>query len=252
MNPNNNFFGDLSTDDLEQSQDTLGGGGAFDSDVYTGEIVLAYAGESSGGARSVTVHVDVNGRTYRETIYVTSGKEKGQKNYYERGGKKVPLPGFTHANDLALLSTGQPLSAQTMEEKVVELYNFDERKEVPTKVMAITSMMGKQVSLGILKNIEDKTKKNDSTGAYEATGETRETNNIDKVFHAETGKTVSEFVAKAENAEFIEKWRAKFQGTVRNKATGAAAGGGKAGLPGRSAAPAPGAGKPAGKSLFGG
>ena len=249
MNQNNSPFGNLGTDGLEEARDTLGGGGAIDSDSYTGVIKLAYAGASSGGARFLAVHVDVNGREYRETLYVTN--KQGQ-NYYEKGGKRIPLPGFTVANDLALLSTGHPLSAQDVEEKIAQLYNFEERKEIPTKVQAVTSMMGKSITIGVLKSIVDKTKKNEQTGAYDPTGETREENNIDKVFHAETKKTVSEFTGGVANGEFHDKWVEKNKGQVRNKATGAT---GKSGLPGGQggAAPAAGGGKPAGsKSLFGG
>lgn len=246
MNQNNNPFGNLSTDGLEEVRDSLGGGGAIDSDSYTGIIKLAYAGASSSGARFLAIHLDLNGREYRETLYVTN--RQGQ-NYYEKGGKKIPLPGFTVANDMALLTTGYPLSNQTIEEKVVSLYNFEERKEIPTKVQAVTSMMGKKITVGILKSIVDKTKKNEQTGMYEPTGETREENNIDKVFHAETKKTVSEFTNNVEKAEFHDKWVEKNKGQVRNKAIGAT---GKVGLPGQ-AAPSPAAsGRPAGKSLFGG
>lgn len=248
MNQNSNPFGNLGTDGLEQARDSLGGGGAIDSDSYTGTIKLAYAGASSGGARFLTVHIDLNGREYRETLYVTN--KQGQ-NFYEKGGKKIPLPGFTVANDLALLATGYPLSGQNIEEKIASLYNFEERKEIPTKVQAVTSMMGKEITVGVLKSIVDKTKKNEQTGAYDPTGETREENNIDKVFHAESKKTVSEFTGGAENAEFHDKWVEKNKGQVRNKATGVT---GKTGLPGQAAAApaAAGGGKPAGKSLFGG
>jgi len=247
----NNPFGNLGTDGLEQTRDSLGSGGAIDSDSYTGKITLAYAGASKGGARFLAVVIDLNGREYRETLYVTN--KKGD-NFYEKGGKKIPLPGFTVANDLALLATGHPLGAQDIEEKIASLYNFEERKEIPTKVQAVTSMMGKDICVGVLKSIVDKTKLNEQTGSYDPTGETREENNIDKVFHAESHNTVSEVTAnggKLGNAEFHDKWVEKNRGTVRNKATGAT---GKSGVPGQAAAaPAAGAaGKPAGKSLFGG
>lgn len=242
---NNNPFGDLSTDGIEAARDVLGGGGAVDSGVYTGTIKLAYAGMSSGGARSLTVHLDLDGREYREVLYVTN---KQKQNYYEKDGKKSPLPGFTVANDLALLATGLALSEQEIEEKVVKLYDFDAKAEVPTKVQAMTSLHGRAISVGILKQLEDKKKKNDSTQQYEPTGETRETNVIDKVFHAETGKTVSEYTAKVAEAEFQGKWKAKNDGVVRNKTTGAT---GKVGTPGQRAANDGGATKTASKSLFG-
>lgn len=241
-----NPFGTLNNTDLEESRDVLGGGNQpLETDAYTGKIKLAYAGKSAQGANFLAVHIDANGREYRETIYVTN--RKGE-NFYPRDDKKIPLPGFTVANDLALLSTGQDLASQTFEEKVVSLYDFDERKEVPTKVLAATSMMGKDITVGILKTITNKSKKNESTGAYEPINEKREENNIDKVFHAETKKTVSEFTTRAENAEFYPKWVEKNRGQTRNKYKEQ----GSSGLPGQ-AAPAPGgASAPAGKSLFGG
>lgn len=242
MNQNSaNPFGNLGTEGLEQARDSLGGGGAIDSDVYDGTIKLAYAGASQGGARFLAVHIDINGRDYRETLYVTN---KEGKNYWERDGKKNPLPGFTTANDLALMSTGVGLADQDIEEKVVNLYDFDLKKEIPTKVQALVSMMGKPITVAVFKQIEDKNKKNETTGAYEATGETREVNVIDKVFHTASGKTVSEFVGKVE-AEFKGKWVEKNKGTVKNKAKGAA---GNSGAPGASSGSAKAAPS---KSLFG-
>lgn len=247
MNQNNNPFGNLTTQGLEKAGDNLGGGGLFETDVYSGNIVLAFAGASDKGARFLEVHIDTgSGRIYRERMYVTN--KQGQ-NYYERDGKKNPLPGFTTANDLALLSTGHDLAAQTFEEKVVKLYDFEAKAEVPTKVQAATSMMGLPITIAVVKQTVDKQKMNESTGNYEATGETRDENTIDKVFHAESGKTVSEFSTLAKDApgEFQGKWLEKNKGKTRNKAKGAE---GKTGAPGRPA-PAGGAAKPAGGSLFG-
>lgn len=244
-----NPFANLGND-LEQQGDRLGGGGPLDTDAYPATIKLAFIGESSGGARSVTIHADAGGREFRETLYVTSGREKGQKEYYERDGKKIPLPGYATVNDLCLLATGYPLSEQTFEEKVVNLYDFDERKELPTKVTAITSVMGKKVILGIQKITDDKSKKNESTGAYEPTGETRDLNAIDKVFHVESKKTVSELIAKAD-AQFHDKWVAKNRGVTVMKAKGAS---GTSGIPGQGGGTPPAAGgaaKGGSKSLFG-
>lgn len=236
----NNPFGTLD-ENIEAAEDRLGGGGALDSDAYGSTITMAYAGESSGGARSLTAHFKLDdGREYRETFYVTSGKEKGQKNYYERDGKKMPLPGFTHANDLALLSTGQSLSQQEIEDRVVKLYDFDQKAEVPTKVQAVVSMIGKKVRLGILKIEENKSKRNDSTGQYDpvanddGTPAIRQINNLDKVFHYDTNKTVSEFTARLETAEFYDKWVEKNKGKVVNKVKPLSGNAGKSGMPGAS------------------
>lgn len=242
---NNNPFGGMSTEGLEASRDVLGGGfGAVDSDVYAGTIKLAYAGKSQGGAHSLTVHVDLGGREYRETLYVTN--KQGENFYKNKDGKKSPLPGFTTANDLALLSTGVALNEQEVEERVVKLYDFDAKAEVPTKVQAVVSMHGKPITLGILKQIVDKNVK-DGNGNYVPSGETREENTIDKVFHTDTGKTVSEFTAKVEQPEFMGKWADKNKGTVRDRTTAKV---GKVGAPGQQAANSASHKAPA-KSLFG-
>lgn len=221
MNQNtNNPFGSLNTEGMEEARDVLGGGGAFESGVYTGIIKLAYAGESKGGANSLTVHVDINGREYRETLYVTSGTAKGCKNYYEKGGKKYPMPGYTTANDIALLSTGVSLNEQDFEECVVKLYDYDAKAEVPTKVLAAKSLHGKEITLGLLKQTVDKTKLNEATNEYEPTGETRDENIIDKVFHTESGRTVSEFLKNTEQAEFQSKWSDKNTGQTRDRTSG--------------------------------
>ena len=227
-NSTNNPFGNLSSEGMEQSRDTLGGGGTIDSDSYSGTIKLAYAGKSEKGANFLAVHIDINGREYRETLYVTN---KDGQNFYTREGKTYPLPGFTTANDLALLSTGSGLAEQESEQRVVKLYDFTSKTEVPTAVQALVSMMGKPITIGVLKQIEDKTKKNESTGQYDPTGETREVNVIDKVFHTDTKKTVNEFVAKVD-ADFHDKWVEKNKGQVRNKAKGAV---GNSGAPGAAA-----------------
>lgn len=254
MNDNVNPFGNLANDaaSLEQAGDTLGGAGPFDSGVITGPIVLAYAGKTDSGANFLEVHVNAGaGRMYRERVYVTSGDAKGNKPYYEREGKKIPLPGFTVGNDIALLTTGFALDKQTFEEKVVKLYDFDAGAEVPTAVMAATSMMGKQISLGILRTTENKTKKNDNNQYVPTLDEngnpaTRDVNSIDKVFHAESGRTVSEITAKQESADFQSKWLAKNDGVTRNKVKPVE---GKSGAPNIGGGSSGGAAK--GGSLFG-
>lgn len=253
MNQTNNPFGNtLSQEGLESQGDRLGGGGVVDSDAYGATITAAYAGQSKGGANSMTFHFKLdNGRDLRETTYVTSGKEKGQKNYYERDGKKYPMPGFVTANDIALLATGKGLDEQIFEEKIIKLYDFDAKAEVPTKVMMATSLIGLPIKLGVMKEVVDKTT-DSGGGVYVPTGETREQNVIDKVFHAKSGQTVSELTQSRNEStpgEFIGKWTDKNAGNVRNKAKGAS---GTTGAPGGRPAPTGGAAAAPSKGLFGG
>lgn len=238
MNP----FQNLTNAGLEAAEDRLGGSfGALDTDVYTGTIKAAYAGKSDRGAHNVTavfeLNVDGKKREYRETIYVTN--RDGENFYLDKADKdkKHPLPGFTTANDLALLTTGKGLNEQSFEERVINVYDFGQKREIPTKVPMAVDMVGKEVSLAIIRETKVKQVK-DAAGNYvdSPTGETRDENSIDKVFHADSGRTVSEVVRKLEKGEFIEQWREKNKGVTRDrtKGKGGAVGGVQSGIPGQA------------------
>ena len=217
------MFNNLTDQGLEKAEDRLGGGfSPRETDIYTFKIKAAYAGKSPGGAMNVSlIAVDSQGE-YRETIYITN--KKGE-NFFVKDGKKVPLPGFTIINDLCLIATGEPLSEQETEEKVINLYDFEAKKEVPTSVPMIMALVDAEVSLSIQKNLEDKNVKNDA-GEYVPSGETRDTNTIGKVFHTETKMTVVEALEGAEEAKFWDAWLEKNKGKVFDR-TKKDAGGGK-------------------------
>lgn len=209
----------LTTDDsIKESKDTVGGGySAKPSAVYDAVIKAAYITVATSGAKAVNLIADIDGGEYRETIYITN--KKGQNFYLSDDGTKNYLPGFTTVNDLALLTTGQPLANANTEKKVLKIWNKDQNKEVPTEVDCITALHGKPVKLGILEEITFKQAK-DGNGNYVDTTETRTSNVINKVFHASTGKTVNEYKAKTEAAEFIDKWKAKWDGKPNDKTAG--------------------------------
>lgn len=235
----------VDTTGVEKAEDVVGGGVAvLDTGVYDATVKLAYLSVAKSGAQGLAVVLDVGGREHRETVYVTSGTAKGGNSYYERDGKKYPLPGFTMADDLALLTTGQGIGDQEGEEKVVKLYDFTARAEVPTKVMVITEMLGKQIKVAIYKNLETK---------YEGQGDNRtptdqtvERNSISKFYYngddaSLVGKTVNEIQDEKE-ATHLEAWEEKHKDKVKDNTVKAA---GKTGAPGTA-----GTGQPK-KSLFG-
>ena len=225
------IFGNLSNDGLEESQDRLGGFNVRDTNIYPATIKVAYAGQSAGGARNVTVVAMLPDGEYSETVYVTNKKGENWFLNQNNKSKKVPLPGFTTIDDICLVCTGKSLSEQDSEEKVVKVYDYDERKELPKSVPVLTELTGKTLFLGIVKQTVDKNAKNDSTGEYEPTGETRDENVIEKVFHDPTKMTVVEARNQATEAVFFNKWLEKNKGQTRNKAKGNT-GGGKSGRPG--------------------
>ena len=211
---------DVATD-VEKEVDTLGGGGLIESGLFDGIIKVAYAGAAESGAQNVTLHVaSPDGKTtIRETIYVSSNSTKGRKTYYERDGKKYPLPGFSLINGICLLAAGEDLVAvgTKAEKKVIKVYDFESKRELPTEVDMLMPLLDKPITLGVLRKVEDKNEKN-AAGKYVPSGEVREMNSIDRVFRASDGLTVAEVTAQAEKAEFKEKWAEKWTGVTHDKA----------------------------------
>lgn len=240
----NSPFSNLTTENLEETEDRVGGFSRLETDIYTGKIKAMYAGESAGGAKNVSLIVDLNGREYRETVYVTNRKGENFFLNKQDSSKKVPLPGFTIIEDICLMVTGQGLAEQdSWEEKTINLYNRDENKEVPTKVLMLMEAIDQEISLGIEKSIENQNEKQaDGSYAPKADGSTREVNTIVKVFHPEHKLTVAEARNGIDEAEFRDKWLTANQGKTRDK-TAKTGGNGKAGAPPKpssgDSAPAP-------------
>lgn len=233
----------LSTDStIADEKDSVGGSRIRASGLYPLTIALAYLTKSAGGALALNLTMKDDDGEVRQQVWITN--KKGENFYLDKKQEKQYLPGFNQANSLALLTLGKEISALDTEEKVVNLYNFELKADVPTKVDMVMDLIGQEILVGLLKQTVDKTQKNDA-GEYVPTGETREENEVDKFFRASDRMTSSEIRARAEEAVFATTWETKWKDQVRNKAKGAAAGTGTAGAPKAAAA----AGKPQ-ASLF--
>lgn len=256
------LFANLGAEGLEETQDRIGGGfQPRETDAYDMNITMAYADKAQSGAQSVTLLGKFNdGREYRETLWVTN--KKGENYFLNKDDptKKVGLPGFTIVDEICLVTTDAPLQAQPTEEKLVKIYDFDQKKEVPTNKHVLVDLIGKTVTLGIGKVLENKSQK-DAAGNYQPIADTREINVIEKVFHNESKMTVPEarrdakLIAEGkqpEGSSFFAAWVERNKGVLRDKRT--IKEGGDAGSAGRPTAGAPqaGASAPAPKqSLFG-
>ena len=226
-------FGNLTEDSsITAESDTLGQSkyGVVESGVYSDlKISMAYSMVSKGGAMGIVLRFvsDLDGREINQTLWVTSGTAKGAKNYYEtKKGEKRYLPGYEVFSAISKLSAGVSPDQLTTEEKTVSLYSYDEKKDVPTQVDVIMPLLNKTVTLGIFKVIEDKSINVNGPGEtpnYQPTGETREINEIKKVFDNDSGMTVTEIAGGAVEADFLPIWREKFTGKTVDKSTGAAA-----------------------------
>lgn len=245
------IFSGMTTEGLEETQDRVGGFAPHDTDAYDSEIKIAYAGESTGGAKFIAFVFDTGSREYRETVYYTNRKGENFFKNKDDPTKKVPLPGFTTVNDICLVTTDKPLADQATEEKVVKVWDSDAKAEVPKSVPVLVDLIGKKVTLGIVKQLENKTEKQGHE--YVPVADTRETNVIEKVFHEPTKGTVVEARSGQEAGTFYKTWVERNKGNTRDRRTIKEGQGGTTGRPNAAAQAGPpqsGQAAPR-KSLFG-
>jgi hypothetical protein len=201
--------------DVEESTDFMPGDFNFDTGVYPCLVDMAYLGESAKGAVSVTVLLKEKegNRTHKETFYVTSGKEKGRKNYYVKNGKKFLLPGMDNVNQMCLIAAGTGLGKLESEDKMIKLYNFEAKKALPTSVPALVGLIGQEVNVALVKN---RTNKQVKVGDdYVKTDKERIFNTASKFFFAD-GLTVAEAAAGETEATYRDTWTSKFPANYVN------------------------------------
>lgn len=203
------IFSNLKTsEEIQEDTDTIGSR-ILESDAYDFTIEMAYVDQSKGGAMNVNfTFKNAQGQQLKQTIYITSGEAKGKLNYYvDKQGNKKYLPGFNIVNAISLLTVGQELGDLEPEEKTLNVWNFDLNKQAPANKPVLMELLGKEITLGVLKIIEDK---------YNAPGETRIINDINKAFRTSDKKTVQEIKAQ-DDAGFYEKWVEANKGKTRDK-----------------------------------
>lgn len=189
-------------------EDYIGGGGILDTDIYDAKIKTAYIGKAANSkAQNITLLLDVKGKELRSQIWVSN--RDGDVTYRDKTTKEDKnLPGFNQINSLCLLVAGKRLGEMDVEELTVKLYDYESKKEIPQAVECLTELHGEMVKVAVQRQTVDKTAKNDATGDYEPTGETRDQNEIVKFFHAEKAVTISEV------EEFIKSLGESFNDVV--------------------------------------
>ena len=224
-----------ATENVER--DSLGGGYILPSDIYMLNVETAFLQPAASGAVGVVLRFKTKegNKDYRETIYITN--KKGE-TFYVKDGQQHLLPGYLMVDTLCQMVTGASLENQNTELRSIKVYDPELQKEVPAEREVLVDLQGGAVYAGIVKSIEDKSKK-DAAGNYVPTGETREANSISKFFHSESKQTLAEAIAGTDS-KFFTDWLTKFKDQVVNNAKGVAGGNaqGKApALPANAAAP---------------
>ena len=218
-------------------RDSLGGGYILPSDIYMLTVETAFLQPATSGAVGVVLRFKTKegNKDYRETVYITN--RKGE-TFYVKDGQQHLLPGYLMIDTLCQMVTGNSLESQNTELRTVKVYDPELQKEVPAEREVLVDLQGGDVYAGIIKSVEDKTKK-DASGAYTPTGETREANSISKFFHSESKQTLAEAIAGTD-AKFFDDWLAKYKDQVINNAKGVTGGAPQGKAPATPAnAPAP-------------
>lgn len=229
----------------EVEDDFLGGGGVLDTDIYPAVIKYAYVGKAANSdARNLTLCLKVDGKTeVTKQIWMTN--RNGDVTYKDKKtGEEKNLPGFNQVNSLCMLLCSKEVGDMDVEEKTLNLYDFDAKKELPQAVYCFVDLHGQNLQVAIQRQTVDKTEKNESTGDYEPTGETRDVNEFIKFFPEDRLVTISEVahfikslggdfeevlsdgdLTKAINkmeddGDYAHKWVEKNRGETYDKSTG--------------------------------
>jgi hypothetical protein len=197
-------------------EDFLGGGGVFDTNIYAAEIKTAYIGKAqSSDAMSINLILDINGREYRESIWVSN--RNGDVTYKDKKtGDLKNLPGFNLITSLCLLTVSKEMGEMDVEELRVNIYDYDAKKELPQAVDCFTELHGEKIQIALQRQTVDKNQLNQSTGKYEPTGETRDQNQIIKFFPESKLVTISDV------AEFVRDLGGNWDDVVSNREVGKA------------------------------
>lgn len=209
----------LSMQDDVQVEELSTSGGSFlwDTGIYDCVVDMAYFDKSKGGARSLNVTVLNNdGKKLKQTFWVTN--RKGEVTYINAKGEKKYLPGFSIANNLCITAINEDLGSvdDNSEKKMVNIYDFEAKKEKPTEKDVATSILGKKVKVAVFKQTVNK-RVNDGSGNYVDSAETKDENEIKDFYFEDSGLTVSEKSKGIEEAVMSVKWAERNTGKVINR-----------------------------------
>lgn len=176
----------------EVEDDFIGGGGVLETDIYPATVKYAYVGKAANSdARNLTLCLKVGSQEITRQIWMTN--RNGDVTYTDKKTKEEKnLPGFNQVNGLCMLLASKEVGDMDVEEKTLSLYDYESKKEIPQAVDCFVELHGQNLQVAIQKQTVDKTEKNEATGEYDPTGETRDTNEFIKFFPEDKLVTISE------------------------------------------------------------
>lgn len=199
------FFDDIEVEKLGLDEDKVGGSFAKidKTGFYNMTIEKAYVGEYDSGAKYIVIGLvgdDKAKLSFRGIV--SSGREKGCKSYYmvkdkagNETGEKRNLPDYSKMKALDELLTSKDRAYPALVTGLVDMYDKDLKKEVPTEKLIISEWIGKPVSVLVKKKLEDD---------YNEPTKPREVFEVEHFLDSKTGRTRNEIVAG--KTGFKEKW----------------------------------------------
>lgn len=227
----------IGKDVAAEDRDVVGGGSrTFETDIYPADIDSMYMTQAKSGAIAVVVNLNIDGKKFSETMYITNAK--GENTYTDKKTNKPALmPSLIQLNALSHLIIGKDLSEADTQERSLLIWDFESRKEVPTKVECLPEFFGKKIQVALVKHRKNKQAKVDDK--YVPTNDAVESNTIEK-FLSEDGFTRNEIKVKSAGEElkepFAPRWLAQNKGKTRD-AFKQVAGAPAAGAPTRAVMP---------------
>jgi hypothetical protein len=101
--------------------------------------------------------------------------------------------------------------------KVLEIYDFASKGMLhKTFDQVFTAMVGKTF-LGAIQHIQQNKRVQNAAGTYVNSADIVDINELDNIFDPETGRTMQEITDGIEAPVFIQKWKAKCAGKIKNK-----------------------------------
>lgn len=198
----------------QESENVGGGRPIFDSNVYSAKVKQAYLDVSPSGAKFCDVTLDINGKDYQERLWLTNSK--GEGFYLDRDNNPQPMGGLTRFDELLFAAGFANAGAAGIGPANVRMWDNDSRAFVIKQhATVVTGLRDKEVLVALLRQTENKTKRNQNTGKYEKINEKIETNSIQK-FASPSKQTQLEAVNKVDPPTFIDAWVKQWEGKVRD------------------------------------
>lgn len=211
------LFTKVKSAKTEKAEDRLGGFVVHPSNVYDAEVVCMYGVKSDKGSLGVTVELDLfldpdsdKPVRHTETIYVTN---QNGENFYEskKDNRRYMNSGWLLVDAIALFATNMEAGLGELETEEFHYKRKKDGKEISVKTESYPEVVGLALQVGLLKVVKPKQIQVDNEYVDVDTGETTESNTIDRIFNEE-GFTIIEWEAEKEEPEFIDKWLKTWEG----------------------------------------